>query len=60
MEDDKFVAGVLDPTEYNDNLVTTKDTEMIDAFSSCKLNMKEQRLHALECKVECDDSGPTY
>ena len=33
MEDDKVAAGVLDLTEY-DELVNTKDTEMIDAFSS--------------------------
>ena len=33
VEDDKVVAEVLDLTAY-DELVTTKDTEMIDAFSS--------------------------
>ena len=32
MEDDKVAAGVLDLTEY-DELVNTKDTKMIDAFS---------------------------
>ena len=34
MEDDQVVAGVSDLTEY-DELVNTKDTEMINAFSSC-------------------------
>ena len=33
MEDHKVAAGVLDLTGY-DELVTTKDTKMIDAFSS--------------------------
>ena len=33
MEDDKVATKVLDPTEY-DEVVTTKDSEMIDAFSS--------------------------
>ena len=33
MEDNKVTAGVLDLTEY-DKVVTTKDTKMIDAFSS--------------------------
>ena len=33
VKDDKVAAGVLDPTEY-DEVVTTKDIQMIDAFSS--------------------------
>ena len=33
MEDDKVTTKVLDPTEY-DEVVTTKDSKMIDAFSS--------------------------
>ena len=33
MEDNKFATKVLDPTEY-DEVVTTKDSEVIDAFSS--------------------------
>ena len=33
MEDDKITTKVLGPTEY-DEVVTTKDSEMIDAFSS--------------------------
>ena len=55
VEDDKVAAGVLDLTEY----VSTKDTEMTDAFSShiihartrtactgAKLNAMTQALHA--------------
>ena len=58
MEDDKVAAGELDPTEY-DEVVTMKDTEMIDAFLSCiiharvrtayrgaGLNVMTQALHA--------------
>ena len=58
--DDKVATGVLDPTEY-DEVVTTKDTKMIDAFSSCiiharkktactgmRLNVMTQALHAEE------------
>ena len=33
MEDDKAAVGVSDPVEY-DEVVTTKETKMIDAFSS--------------------------
>ena len=33
MVEDKFAVGVSDPIEY-DKVVTTKDTKMIDAFSS--------------------------
>ena len=33
MEDNKVATKVLDPTEYNE-IVTTKNSEMIDAFSS--------------------------
>ena len=39
MEDDKVAAGVLDLTEYN-KVVTTKDTEMTDAFSSCIIHVR--------------------
>ena len=58
MGDDKVATGVLDLTEY-DEVVTTKDTEMIDAFSShiihvrvrtaytgVGLNVMTQALHA--------------
>ena len=60
MEDNKVAAGVLDPTEY-DEVVTIKDTETIDAFSShiihvrtkiartsARLNIMIQALHAEE------------
>ena len=33
VEDNKVTTKVLDPTEY-DEVVTTKDSKMIDAFSS--------------------------
>ena len=39
MEDNKFAAGVLDLTEY-DEVVTTKDTEIINAFSSCIIHVR--------------------
>ena len=39
MEDDKVAAGVLDLTEY-DELVNTKDTEMVDTFSSCIIHVR--------------------
>ena len=56
--DDKVAAGASDLAEY-DKVVTTRDTEMIDAFSSCiiyvsvrtaytgvGLNVMTQALHA--------------
>ena len=39
VEDNKVAAGVLDLTQY-DELVKTKDTKMIDAFSSCIIHMR--------------------
>ena len=39
MEDDKAAAGESDPSEY-DEVVTTKDTEMTDAFSSHIIHMR--------------------
>ena len=58
VEDDKVAIGVSDPIEY-DELVTTMETEMIDAFlahiiyaktgSACtgtRLNVMTQALHA--------------
>ena len=58
MEDNKVAAGVLDLTEY-DELINTKDTQMIDAFSSyiihvtmrtaytgVRLNVMTETLHA--------------
>ena len=60
VEDDKVTTKVLDPTEY-DEVVTTKDSEMIDAFLSriiharmktafttVRLNVMTQALHADE------------
>ena len=39
MEDGKSVAGESDPSEY-DEVVTTKDTETIDAFSSHVIHVR--------------------
>ena len=39
MENNKGAAGVLDLTEY-DKVVTTKDTKMIDTFSSYVINAR--------------------
>ena len=39
MEDGKVVAGESNPSEYNE-VVTTKDTENIDAFSSCIIHVR--------------------
>ena len=58
MEDDKVTTKVLDPMEY-DEVVTTKDSEMIDTFSSriihaqttftnARLNVMTRALHAEE------------
>ena len=60
IEDDKATTKVLDPVEYHE-IVTTKDSEMIDAFSSriihvrmktaftgARLNVMTQALHADE------------
>ena len=60
LEDDKVTTKVLDSTEYNE-VVTTKDSEMIDAFSSriihtqmetvftcVRLNVMTHALHAEE------------
>ena len=44
MEDDKVVAGESDPSEY-DEVVTTKDTETIDVFSSCVIHAKTGITH---------------
>ena len=58
VEDDKVAIGVSDPVEY-DGVVTTRETEMIDAFlshivctkagnacTSVRLNVMTQALHA--------------
>ena len=44
MEDDKVVVGRSDPTAY-DEVVTTKDTETIDAFSSHIIHVKTKTAH---------------
>ena len=44
VEDDKVVAGGSDPTDY-DEVVITKDTETIDAFSSCFICVKTKTAH---------------
>ena len=44
VEDDKVVAGESDPSEY-DEVVTTKDTETIDAFLSCIICVKTGTAH---------------
>ena len=54
VEDDKITTKVLDPMEY-DEIVTTKDSETIDAFSS---RIIEDCIHW--CEVECNDSGPVH
>ena len=66
VEDDKVTTKVLDPTEW-DNVVTTKDSEMIDAFSSriihawtkttftgVRLNVITHALHAKEGSLPQD------
>ena len=44
MEDDKVVAGESDPSEYNE-VVTSKDTETIDVFSSHVICVKMGTAH---------------
>ena len=46
-ENDKFAAGESDPMEYNE-LVTTKDTETIDAFSSHVIHARMGTAHTGE------------
>ena len=43
-EDDKVVPGGPNPTDY-DEVVITKDTETIDAFSSCVILVKTETAH---------------
>ena len=43
----KVAAGVLDLTEY-DEAVTTKDTKMIDAFSSHIIHVRMRTAHTGE------------
>ena len=46
-ENDKIAAGESDPTEY-DEVVITKDTETIDAFSSHVLHVRMGMAHTGE------------
>ena len=56
MEDDEVAAGESDPNEY-DEVVTTRDTETIDAFFIPHY-MCEDRDSLHWYGVKCDDSGP--
>ena len=47
MENDKFAAGESDPSEYNE-VVTTKDTKTIDAFSSHVMHVRIGMTHTGE------------
>ena len=47
MENDKITAGESDPSEYNE-VVTTKDTKTIDAFSSCIIYVRTGMAHTGE------------
>ena len=47
IEDSKAVAGESDPSEY-DEIVTTKDTETIDAFSSHVIHARTRTAHTGE------------
>ena len=44
MEDEKVASGESDPNEY-DEVVTTRDTKMIDAFSSHIICMRTGRAY---------------
>ena len=52
MEDNKVAAGESDPSEY-DKVVTTKDTETIDAFSSHIIHVRTGT--AYTGGDQCDD-----
>ena len=47
MKNDKFASGESDPSEY-DKVVTTKDTETIDAFSSHVIHARMGMAHTGE------------
>ena len=47
MENEKAAAGESDSTEYNE-IVTTKDTETIDAFSSHVIHARMRTAHTGE------------
>ena len=62
VEDDKVVTKVLNPVEY-DEIVTTKDSEMIDAFLSRIIHMRAktaftgERLNVMTEALHADE-GP--
>ena len=62
VEDDKVTIRVLDPTKY-DKVVTTKDSKMIDAFSSriihawMRTAFTGMRLNVMTHTL-CADEGP--
>ena len=47
VENDKVAIGESDPSEY-DEVVTTMDTETIDAFSSCIIHVRMGIAHTRE------------
>ena len=47
IEDGKIVAGESDPSEY-DEIITTKDTETIDTFSSHIIHARTRTAHTGE------------
>ena len=55
MESDKVASGESDLSEY-DEVVTTKDTETIDAFSSHIIHARMRTAHNWGGD-QCDDSG---
>ena len=55
VEIDKVASGESDLSEY-DEVVTTKDTETIDAFSSHVIHARMRTSHT--GGNQCDDSGP--
>ena len=57
VENDKFAGGESDPSEYKD-VVSTKDTKTIDAFSSHVIHARMGMAHT-ERRDKCDDSGPS-
>ena len=56
IEDGKADAGDSEPSEF-DEIVTTKDNETIDAFSSHVIHARTRTAHWKG--NQCDDSGPT-
>ena len=61
MESDKIAAGKSGPSEYNE-VVTTKDTETIDAYSSHMIHARMGTAHTGEginmmTQVLCTEDG---